>query len=365
MSIASMSSSKASLRRSFVPLLATVAALSLSACSSQMDRFADYPNINTNSVSQTQQRAQADTSVQSRPLGNTSVNATKPTWQGYSQQAYTAPPPPPKQPAHVQAANAPAAKPQLASASGMHEVRSGETLYSIARAYKVSPFDLAAANSLPSNYTVKVGEELKIPGGAAAARATAQKTAPAPAATQAAKAEPKKEAAATASEGDQPQTKQVSLAEEEAKQTQPGGADQGAATGDATADGGFRWPVKGKIISAYGQKANGTKNEGINIAVPEGTAVRAAESGVVAYAGSELKGYGNLVLIRHENGWVTAYANNQELLVKRGDAVKRGDVIAKAGQTGSVTSPQVHFELRKGATAVDPVKYLSSATASN
>ena len=93
--------------------------------------------------------------------------------------------------------------------------------------------------------------------------------------------------------------------------------------------------------------------------------MRAAESGVVAYAGNELKGYGNLVLLRHENGWVTAYAHNKDLFVRRGDTVKRGDVIAKAGQTGSVTSPQVHFELRKGATAVDPAKYLSSATAAN
>jgi murein DD-endopeptidase MepM/ murein hydrolase activator NlpD len=129
--------------------------------------------------------------------------------------------------------------------------------------------------------------------------------------------------------------------------------------------GNMRWPVKGKIISEYGAKPNGLKNEGINIAVPEGTGVRAAESGVVAYAGNELKGYGNLVLIRHEGGWVTAYAHAKELFVKRGDTVKRGDVIAKAGQTGSVSSPQLHFEVRKGATAMDPVKFLASTTASN
>ena len=128
---------------------------------------------------------------------------------------------------------------------------------------------------------------------------------------------------------------------------------------------GMRWPVRGKVISAYGPKSNGLKNEGINIAVPEGTSVRAAESGVVAYAGNELKGYGNLVLIRHEDGYVTAYAHAKELFVKRGDTVKRGDVIAKAGQTGSVSSPQLHFEVRKGATALDPLKYLSSATAAN
>ena len=127
----------------------------------------------------------------------------------------------------------------------------------------------------------------------------------------------------------------------------------------------MRWPVRGKVISGFGPKANGLKNEGINIAVPEGTSIRAADSGVVAYAGNELKGYGNLVLIRHDNGYVTAYAHAKELFVKRGDTVKRGDVIAKAGQTGSVSSPQLHFEVRKGPTALDPMKFLASSTAAN
>jgi len=117
----------------------------------------------------------------------------------------------------------------------------------------------------------------------------------------------------------------------------------------------FRWPARGRIIEGF--KAGG--NDGINIAVPEGTSVRASESGVVAYAGDELKGYGNLVLIRHPNGFVTAYANNGELDVKRGDTVKRGQIIAKSGQTGNVNSPQLHFELRKGSTPVDPTNYLA------
>ncbi len=117
----------------------------------------------------------------------------------------------------------------------------------------------------------------------------------------------------------------------------------------------FRWPARGRIIEGF--KAGG--NEGINIAVPEGTSVRAAENGVVAYAGSELKGYGNLVLIRHPNGFVSAYANNGELDVKRGDTVKRGQIIAKSGQSGNVNSPQLHFELRKGSTPVDPTNYLA------
>lgn len=119
----------------------------------------------------------------------------------------------------------------------------------------------------------------------------------------------------------------------------------------------FRWPARGRVISGFSGKGG---NEGINIAVPEGTPVKAAEGGVVAYAGNELKGYGNLVLIRHPNGYVSAYAHNGELSVKRGEAVKRGQVVAKAGQTGNVSTPQVHFELRKGATPVDPTPYLNN-----
>jgi murein DD-endopeptidase MepM/ murein hydrolase activator NlpD len=119
----------------------------------------------------------------------------------------------------------------------------------------------------------------------------------------------------------------------------------------------FRWPARGRVIAGYAGKGG---NEGINIAVPEGTPVKAAEGGVVAYAGSELKGYGNLVLIRHPNGYVSAYAHNGELNVKRGEQVKRGQVVAKSGQSGNVNSPQLHFELRKGSTPVDPVPYLSN-----
>jgi len=130
-------------------------------------------------------------------------------------------------------------------------------------------------------------------------------------------------------------------------------ADTGKASAEANPE--FRWPARGRIIQAF--KPGG--NDGINIAVPEGTSVKAAESGVVAYAGSELKGYGNLILIRHPNGFVSAYANNGDIEVKRGETVKRGQVIAKSGQSGNVASPQLHFELRKGATPVDPTLYLA------
>jgi murein DD-endopeptidase MepM/ murein hydrolase activator NlpD len=117
----------------------------------------------------------------------------------------------------------------------------------------------------------------------------------------------------------------------------------------------FRWPARGRIIQGF--KSGG--NDGINISVPSGTSVRAAESGTVVYSGDGLKGYGNLVLIKHPNGFVTAYGNNGELDVKRGETVKRGQVIAKSGDTGNVNSPQLHFELRKGSTPVDPTSYLA------
>jgi len=137
-------------------------------------------------------------------------------------------------------------------------------------------------------------------------------------------------------------------------------APEPAATGSAPANNAvsFRWPVRGKLIQAFGPKSGGGQNDGINVSVPEGTPIKAAEDGVVAYSGNELKGYGNLVLVRHANGFVTAYAHASELAVKKGETIKRGQVIGKAGATGNVSGPQLHFEVRKGATPVDPMQYL-------
>jgi murein DD-endopeptidase MepM/ murein hydrolase activator NlpD len=121
----------------------------------------------------------------------------------------------------------------------------------------------------------------------------------------------------------------------------------------------FLWPVQaGKIVLGYGPTTSGQHNDGVNIAAPTGTEVRAAENGVVAYAGNELRGFGNLLLIRHADGWMTAYAHNDALLVKRGDTVTRGQAVAKVGQSGSVGEPQLHFELRRGTRAIDPLPYL-------
>src|SRR3984893_8089086 len=121
----------------------------------------------------------------------------------------------------------------------------------------------------------------------------------------------------------------------------------------------FQWPVRGHVLTGYGSGRDGTHNDGINIAAPRGAAVEAADVGVVAYTGNELRGYGNLILVKHPNGWISAYAHCDLILVKRGDKVARGQVIARVGSTGNVGEPQLHFELRRGNRAVDPREFLA------
>ncbi|BBK30896.1 hypothetical protein STHU_15300 [Allostella humosa] len=121
---------------------------------------------------------------------------------------------------------------------------------------------------------------------------------------------------------------------------------------------GFAWPVRGQVVTRFGPTGRGLHNDGINIAAPKGAAVLSAEAGIVAYAGNELRGFGNLLLVKHADGWVTAYAHNDSLLVKRGDRIRRGQPIARVGQTGNVGEPQLHFEIRRGTRAVDPAEYL-------
>ena len=121
----------------------------------------------------------------------------------------------------------------------------------------------------------------------------------------------------------------------------------------------FLWPIEGRVISKFGSKPGGKHNDGINIAVPVGSDVRAAKNGVVAYAGNELRGYGNLVLIRHEDGWMTAYAHNEALLVEKGDVVRRGQVISRSGKSGRVSRPQAHFEIRRNGKPQDPLGLLT------
>jgi len=233
----------------------------------------------------------------------------------------------------------------------VHVVLPGESVLGISRKYGVTPAALAKANKIEVYAKVKMGDRLTIPGKHAepAKQAAAPKAEKSPATQQLAQAAPPV-ATVPAKENARIATPAPSVTETPAKAAEATGAMPS-----------FRWPVHGRVISPFGGKTNGAQaqNDGINVAVPEGTPVKAAEDGVVAYAGNELKGYGNLVLVRHSNGYVSAYANASELLVKRGDTVKRGQTIARAGQTGNVDSPQLHFEIRKGSTPVDPSKYLS------
>ncbi len=126
----------------------------------------------------------------------------------------------------------------------------------------------------------------------------------------------------------------------------------------ASDNSAFLWPTKGKIISRFGPKEGGLYNDGINIVANEGDEITAAKSGVVVYSGNELRGYGNLVLLKHDNGYVTSYAHAKDIIVKKGEYVKQGQKIALVGNTGHVKTPQVHFSIRKGRKAIDPQKYL-------
>jgi len=253
----------------------------------------------------------------------------------------------------------------------VHVVAPGENLIRIAHRYKKPLTEVAKANNLAPHAMVKIGDRIVIPGVRAATPAAQPRplaAAPAPlqvpgpklASVQPAAPAPKVTAAALPRSGsaESPHVARVVTPNE----AQPAAEPSAVKTAEpAGATPGFRWPVRGRVIAGYGPKTTGQQNDGINIAVPEGTPIKAAEDGVVAYAGNELKGYGNLVLVRHANGYVTAYAHASELMVKRGDPIKRGQVIMRAGQTGNVSSPQLHFEIRKGSTPVDPTQHLSGA----
>jgi murein DD-endopeptidase MepM/ murein hydrolase activator NlpD len=263
--------------------------------------------------------------------------------------------PHPSATAAAPAAAAPATKPAVvAAAPAIHLVNPGETLAGIARHNHLSVAELARANNLDPSAKLRLGSRLTVPG---AKTAAATQASPTPAAVQPIAATAPATRIATAGVPAQSaRLAQATPTPEEVAAEAPLKASE--ATGALPT---FRWPVRGKVITTYGAKTNGKTNDGINLAVPEGTPVKAAEDGVVAYSGNELKGYGNLVLVRHANGYVTAYAHASELLVKRGDVIKRGQVIAKSGQSGEVGSPQLHFEIRKGSSPVDPLQFLNGA----
>src|SRR6186713_102166 len=271
----------------------------------------------------------------------------------------------PKQAAVAVAAPAlapPVSKPVAAAAgpSSVHIVNRGDTLMSIARRNNVPVGELAKANNLDQSARLSLGMKLTVPGSKSAAVAPVAQPVAAAAIVQ-----PVAPPAATkmAAAGGPPQAARLAQATTNVAEEKP--VVEAASVKSSEATGAlptFRWPVRGKVITTYGAKTNGKSNDGINLAVPEGTPVKAAEDGVVAYSGNELKGYGNLVLVRHSNGYVTAYAHASELMVKRGETIKRGQVIGKSGQSGEVASPQLHFEIRQGSTPVDPMQFLQGAT---
>ncbi len=245
------------------------------------------------------------------------------------------------------------------SGPGEHVIASGETLSSIAHKHRIPLRELTAANGMTPETPLKVGMKLAIPAKAVPVTKVAS-LGPAPAAPVPAPAKPAPGAAAHAA----PTLQSVKPGEPAAniRVASPATETPAEDSGPAAAAGmpTFRWPLRGRVVTNFGSKTAGGSNDGIDLAVPEGTAIRAADDGVVAYAGNELKGYGNLVLVRHANGFVTAYANASEIAVKRNDQVHRGQVIAKSGQTGTAPTPQLHFEIRKNSAPVDPMQYLPS-----
>jgi murein DD-endopeptidase MepM/ murein hydrolase activator NlpD len=237
--------------------------------------------------------------------------------------------------------------------SGGYKVQPGDSLAKIARENGVSVAALKAANGL-GNESIRVGQTLTMPGASTDAIKTASvpaKEAAKAVETASVKPEPYKAPAAAAPTAPAtPATASVSDIEKK--------ADMASVAPESTGIGKYRWPVRGAVINNFGDNVEGSRNDGINISVPEGTPIKAAENGVVIYAGNGLKQLGNTVLVRHDDGKVTVYGNAANLDVQRGQKVQRGQTIATSGMTGSAKRPQVHFEVRKDATPVNPSSFL-------
>ncbi|MGB0626480.1 MAG: peptidoglycan DD-metalloendopeptidase family protein [Alphaproteobacteria bacterium] len=223
--------------------------------------------------------------------------------------------------------------------SRAYTVQRGDSVYAISRRFEIDMTTLVRLNRIPAPYTIHVGQTLQLPANAGPGSGT-----------QVARADPS------------------TVSGESRAETPPGPSAKPAVPRQvvsvprppARAGSGFVWPVEGRVVSSFGSKTGGQHNDGLNIAAPRGTPVRAADNGVVAYAGKEIRGFGNLLLIKHDGGLITAYAHADALLVSRGDVVTRGQVIAKVGKTGGVENPQLHFEVRRGTKAVDPKQFLPS-----
>lgn len=244
----------------------------------------------------------------------------------------------------------------VAGWEGTHTMRSGESLYGIARQYRVPLSELQRVNGISEPTRVRIGAVLKVPGNAR------------PGAVPSHAAQPYERTPAQPSANDQATPPGVIpgvrvINQPERRASLPDRANDATPAAPPAAEPTvsaprFRWPARGRIIGSFGKRPDGTSSEGINVALPMNADIQAVEGGRVLYASNEIQAYGNLVLIQHDNGWVSAYGHADRLLVKRDDVVKKGQVIAKAGRTGPVNQPQLHFELRQGAKPVDPIAYL-------
>lgn len=237
-----------------------------------------------------------------------------------------------------------------------YRVRSGDTVSEIAHAHGVNMSTLARANGLKPPYLIRVGQVLRLPG--APARAGGQPSVKVQTQTDTRTASgpplPKPRP------GQNTSAPKTTVSTVMTAQPKPKGRSAVRKYTPPPRSGrNFVWPVRGRILSSFGGKEGGLYNDGINISAKKGTPIKAAENGVVAYSGNELRGFGNLLLIKHADGWTTAYAHASKFNVRRGDRVKRGQVIGSVGDTGNVTSAQLHFEIRRGQKAVNPKKHLA------
>jgi murein DD-endopeptidase MepM/ murein hydrolase activator NlpD len=244
---------------------------------------------------------------------------------------------------------APAASPR-ATGEGGYTVVAGDSLYGIAKKTGAKAADIRKANNLGETAHLKIGQKLVIP---SASRKVAQ-AAPAvdPMITG---------SAGPASKADRPAAAKLATytpPKANGKAIKEAEAASNEAAPDATGIGKMRWPVRGRVVGTYGNSNGASYNDGIDIAVPEGTPVKAAENGVVIFAGEGLKDFGKTVLVRHADGKVTVYGHTSEIKVSRGDTVKRGQEIAKSGMSGNTDSPKLHFEVRENSSPVDPQQYL-------
>lgn len=246
------------------------------------------------------------------------------------------------------------------NAPASYVVKYKDTVDGIAERYGVSPQVIVDANNLKPPYPLMAGQTIAIPGARVVEPTPASTTATAAAAP--ASGPVKKEALPPPTQGEPPSSAAPPPSSTAGEPTPLHPTKTAAATEPAVAPPSaaprFEWPVHGKVVASYGPRAEGQKNDGIEIAADKGATVKAADSGTVVYAGSEVRGMGNLLLISHAGGYITAYGYNDSLLVKKGDVVKKGQPIAKVGTSGAATDPRLHFEVRRGNKTVDPMSVL-------